>query len=227
MKSLHNCCIIPMLTLLLLVATSTWAATMYTGSLMSTQGELVSEWKTPNGPVSDVSLSWEVAYLDQQQLWSYTYLFSGGAPDISHGIIEVSENFSGLMINEGGNIDPGTSPFESGDPKIYNDSAQGNSNPNIPGDLFGIKFEDQASWTIITDRAPMWGDFYANGARTGYAYNSGFGMNTTASVGNGNAKTNSQAWALVPDTQVVPIPGAAWLLGIAVLGLFKMKNNKL
>ena len=216
-----------MLVAFLMTASSVWAATTFSGSLLSSQGELISDWKTPNGVASDVSLSWIVSYVDQEQLWEYAYTFVGSKPDISHGIIEVSDTFSGKPISEGGNIAPRTSTFESGDPTIYNGINQGNSNPSIPGDIFGIKFEDQTSWTILTDRTPMWGDFYANGGSTGYAYNSGFGVDTTAAIGNGNAYTNGKAWALVPDTNAVPLPGAIWLLGIGMLGLFNIKSKKL
>ena len=227
MKFLPKRFLIFLLTLLMMTATSVWAATIFNGSLLSTQGELISDWKTPSGEPSATSLSWRVSFLDSEQLWQYDYTFTGSKPDISHGIIEVSENFSGLRISEGGNIAQGTSPFESGDPKIYNDNAQGGSNPSIPGDLFGIKFENQASWTIVTNKTPMWGDFYANGASTGYAYNSGFSMDTLAEIGNGNAGADGYAWALVPDTtQVVPIPGALWLFGAGLFGFFRIRNKQ-
>ncbi len=226
MKSLCKGLIVPVLVAFLMTTTQVWAATIFSGSLLSTQGELISDWKTPSGEPSATSLAWRVSFLDQEQLWQYDYAFTGTKPDISHGIIEVSETFSGKSLSDGGNIAAGTTSFESGDPKIYNDSAQGSSNPSIPGDLFGIKFEDTANWTIVTDRAPMWGDFYANGASTGYTYNSGFGMDTTAAIASGNAENNGHAWALVPDTQVVPIPGAIWLFGIGVLGLLRIKDKK-
>ena len=227
MKSLPIRSCILVLTFCLAFCVSAGASTMYSGHLLSTQGELVSDWRTPNGSPSPTSLSWVVTYDDQSQLWEYAYTFTGNRPDISHGIIEVSTDFSGDPISQGGNIGQGTSSFEAGDPTTYNAQNQGGSNPGIPGDLFGLKFNSQSSWSIVTDKSPMWGDFYAKGASTGYSYNSGFGMDTAAAIGNGNAGTNDYAWALVPDTttQATPVPATIWLLGAGIIGIVGVKRR--
>ncbi|WP_462325166.1 VPLPA-CTERM sorting domain-containing protein [Desulfoplanes sp.] len=215
------------LALVLALCAPAGASTMYSGQLLSTEQELVSDWKTPNGPPSPTGVSWVVTYDGQNQLWEYAYTFTGNKPDISHAILEVSSGFSGDPIPLGGNIGQGTSDFVAGNPSTYNAQDQGASNPGIPGDVYGLKFEDQPTWSIVTDRAPMWGDFYAKGARTGYSFNSGFGKDTTAVIGNGNAKTGNHAWALVPDTatHVVPIPAGIWLLGTGLLCLFGRKRR--
>jgi hypothetical protein len=222
--SVHSCLLIPAFVMLFCLPVG--ASTMYSGQLLSTMGELVSDWKTPNGSPSPTTLSWTVSFDDQIQLWEYAYTFTGTKPDISHAILEVSSSFSGCPIHQGGNLGPGSSSFADCSPTIYNGHAQGHSNPGIPGDIYGLKFENQSSLTIVTDKSPMWGDFYAKGARTGYAYNSGFGMDTSSAIGNGNAGQDEYAWVLVPDTntQVTPLPAGIWLLGAGCVGLFGIKR---
>lgn len=222
--SLSSLLLVPVLVLAICLPAG--ASTMYSGHLFSTLGELVSDWKTPNGSPSSTTLSWTVSFDDQIQLWEYAYTFTGTKPDISHAILEVSSSFSGDPIDQGGNLGPGSSSCAGCSPTTYNAHDQGQSNYGIPGDIYGLKFENQSSWTIVTDKSPMWGDFYAKGAQTGYAYNSGFGMNTSAAIGNGNAGQGDHAWVLVPDTntQVTPIPAGIWLLGAGCIGLFGVKR---
>jgi hypothetical protein len=79
--------------------------------------------------------------------------------------------------------------------------------------MYGIKFEGiegDAPWTLtlLTDKAPMEGDFYAKGGEDSFAYNSGFGDREGAKI-------------LVPDTvtQRVPEAGALLLFGSGLFGL--------
>lgn len=190
-------------------------ATVFTGSIVSSidnnfnpTGTLIGleDWK------SGAQLSWSVDDQTYAGLWTYTYTFSAERKDISHGIIEVSDTFTSA------NIFAGTTGGYDG-PKTY--SGADPSNPGMPGAMWGIKWNDTATWTIVTDRAPMWGDFYAvdgkGGALGVLAYNSGYGAETTAAIGDGNAG----GWILTPDTQsgVIPEPGTFLLLGSGLLGI--------
>jgi hypothetical protein len=136
---------------------------------------------------------------------------------LSHLLLQLSDNFTAA------NFLDGTTGLAEG-PKLY--AAQGcedpGSNACLPVDLFGAKFLDSPTgngpytFTIITDREPMDGSFYANDGNCNttfpctegkvFAYNTGL--------------TNSEgAFIRVPDTEtvttreIVPSPAALLLLG--------------
>ena len=164
------------------------------------------------------SLSWNIVAVTGG--YQYSYLWTGSDKNLSHIILEVSSNtiagdFWGYTTNP-----------ESGDPKTYSPSDPGNSNPNLPGPIYGLKFEPGSdstsfSFSFISDRAPMWGNFYAkdgtddHGTVDVYAYNTGFTLTGVNSY-----------YAAVPDTlTVVPIPPAVWLMGTGLLGLIGIRRR--
>ena len=161
---------------LVLTAASARAATISidSGGLTVAGGGLIGG---PGG-WSDASLTYDVSFDDQSHSYFYNYTFDGIAPvkNISHVITQVSSNFTAAEIL--GGTTPGDGLADYG--------PQGNSNTGIPGTISGLKWTPTGtnvfSWTIETNRAPMWGNFYAkdgvhkvNGVNQPvYIYNSGF-----------------------------------------------------
>ncbi len=190
-----------------------------TGSLDSgTGGGLFATGPWAGG---DAELNWSVTQL-QNGNWRYTYTFAVEEKDISHMLIEISPTFTSANVKSGT-----TSGWQLG-----TWGTQGNSNPGIPSSLYGLKFGGDSEtevFTIVTDRAPMWGDFYAKDGRSGgydvYAYNTAFGGSTTASIYDRVA-----GMVLVPDTFTnVPEPAILPLFGAGMLllgGIPMLRDRK-
>jgi len=168
------------------------------GSVSTSDGSVIGggNWET------GVTLGWEISDAGDNYLYSYT--FQAPDPGLSHFILQTSGNFTVNNVLEISN-EYALNTFTPEDP--------GNSNPGLPGDLYGIKFEgftEGSPWTftLLSDKAPMEGDFYAKGGEDSFAYNSGFGEGEGAKI-------------LVPDTliQRVPEAGAMLLFGSGLLGL--------
>lgn len=123
--------------------------------------------------------------------WKYVYDFDVGSKAISHIIIELSANLGlcgtavttdCISYTSGGSV-----AFDT-----FSSTSNGNSNPQMPSPMYGIKFTPgsvtSATLVMITDRAPQWGDFYArdgvdnvqSGPNQGRwdvaAWNAGFGL---------------------------------------------------
>ncbi len=154
--------------------------------------------------VTGVSLGWSVTASEAGYLYSYEFV----APDpgLSHFELQLSGNFTESNILD---ISPPT--YELGT------FTTGPSNPGWPEgeSLYGIKFDDISgespfTLSLLSDRAPMEGDFYAKGGSDSFAYNSGFGERDGANI-------------LVPDTASgpapVPEPGTMVLVGSGLIGL--------
>jgi len=174
--------------------------------------------------------------------YTYSYTFTVPEKEISHFILQVSDTWDNWGVDESGFVE-GTlvaTPkeiFLSEDATNYGDSG---SNPGIPGNIHGLKFEvpkgvDYTTWewSFNSLREPVWGDFYAKdgtdqqGTIDVYAYNSGFEYEPYDWYDQNNNLYNYDYYGYIatPDTTMIPVPGAV-LLGIFGLGVAGIKLRK-
>lgn len=223
------------LTLCMFWVSQGWALPFsFSGSLTNTNGlSATASWN------QFAEFSWLVDNTTNDNLWTYQYHWKTNNKELSHIIIEVSSNFKDNNIYSGT-----TSPNILG-----TFGQQGNSNPGIPGDIYGLKFDlspasKDFSFTIVTDRAPMWGNVYAKDGKDGgadvYAYNIGF-LQTPPTFDLAGMPMgpifDGYAWVLVPDTfsngngtgQTDPIPEPSTILllgaGLAGLGIWHRRRK--
>jgi len=212
-------------------------ASDYTGANSTSADGMITAnggWNNVDHPVT---LSWRVS-LDS--VWHYEYVLTVpdgnlGGGGISHMLLETSESFTANNIWNlswsdtliGNNYGPGE---------------PGKSNPGIPGDLFGIKFDKVSeagevisfSVDFYSDRNPVWGDFYSKdgvqnvkGVKTdNTAWNAGFtSPDTDPSDDPDNGSIGSHL--LVPDTQTTRVPApAALALGALGVGITNWLRRK-
>lgn len=151
----------------LTVAAGTSAhAIMYTGSLTWSAGPASGLVASDGWADTSTVFSWRVqsdGTLDGYVVWRYTYTFTVPDKEISHVIIEVSPDFS---ANDVFNVNaPTGTKVEVGQ---FGPNGPGKANPNMPDTMQGIKFEKpggdfgtSVTISFMTQRAPVWGDFYA------------------------------------------------------------------
>ena len=204
--------------------------TEYTGSLSSTDGGIIAlgDW----GTLCDVDLSWNVSRGDTGP-WHYVYTWAltapdemvqGGCGEISHFIVEVSDTFTREDV-----VGTPTGNYVS---YYVDDWYSGPGNPDMPGDMHGLKFDDTwgltASFDFYTYRSPVWGDFYAkdgkaDGDQFNVAWNAGFNDPDP----DDEPDDGSIGWhILVPDTSEVPEPSAFAALALGLLPLAGLRRRR-
>lgn len=223
-----------------LALTETWTGTL---TWDTTEAQFVARDGWEN---TSTSLTWTVTWYDfDEPSWAgwylYEYEWSAQNKSSSHYIIEVSPEGDLPAFDEAtwndiadysdlGGEDPAAKLYVTG----------GADQPNMPDDLYGIKFDSpgepltETVW-FYSRRVPVWGDFYAkDGAEAGVvaeAWNAGFTKPDTdptdpiASLVDGpntafpngyylNPDGSKTLWThvAVPDsTYSTPEPGA-WIL---------------
>ncbi len=185
-------------------------------------------WVT-TGPVH---LEWSVnPDMGVPGLWNYSYRLTVPDGDISHFILECSND---LRVEEIVGLSGTFTDIEIND---FSAAGPGGSNPNIPGPIHGIKFDMVDTTTGIfsfkTFREPVWGDFYA---KNGTAHNDPDVFNTAWNAGfldpdptDPPSDGSINFHVLVPDTGLPVIPDAStlFLASLGALPLLAMRRKVL
>jgi hypothetical protein len=166
-----------------------------------------------------LEIGWNI--VEDNGIWTYIYTVNIARKDVSHFILEVTEDEASFNILEGTDMD-----IEG--PRTWSPNDPGNANPSLPNDIYGIKFDfggSPATYTLVTDRAPVYGLFYAKDGK-----DSGDDVVAWSNALNlSDYKTNLDLTAtdfiVRPDSMVVPIPGAVWILGSLLLGFLGFRRK--
>lgn len=229
------------------LATMPAYAVIYSGSLTSENGLTGTGFWANNAEITWLVKDVGVTTLNNEQvmLWNYSYTLTVEGKDISHTIIEVSDNFSDINILGGVSTDP-TVHLDSFSLDNYSSTAQGGSNPGMPDSIRGIKVDVSGdtkilTWSFNSNIAPVWGDFYAKDGKTDqkdvYLHNTGLTSNDT------DPTTPVDPFAIgyievtdhivVPDSVAlleeegpsIPEPGTAILGALGLLLILRRRKN--
>jgi len=175
---------------------------------------------------SAITIAWNITQVGQNFNYKYTLSnYSGQGAGLSHIIFELSTNCltgdTKALADAGCLVNPKLNDVTALT-AVYDTYTGGGGNPGLTGSLVGVKFntpggvQNSAMISFTSNRAPVWGDFYAKGGGNpaNYAYNVGHDNHNSMNINDFIAR---------PDTTVVvvPEPGSLALLGagIGVLAL--------
>lgn len=161
---------------------------------------------TINWAFGDFIISWDIT--SDNGLWTYEYNIMMDNPGISHFILEITEDDDPFLIA------PGSDDFE--DIKEWDKSG----GKDLPNPLYGGKFDfgadDEITYTLITDRDPVYGVFFAKGGQD-TAWSDALSFANYKE----NESLTTTSFIVRPNGVRIPVsePATMLLLGAGLIGL--------
>jgi len=218
---------VAMVAVVLLTGTTVLADVTYHGQLASTPDDGTGIWVNDPGGDEEwfpAEIEWWVNETEAG-FYHYQYEVRVYHGDVSHFILETSEPLPGGDIWD--------IKGDYGEAFVGEWFYPGPGNPDMPGDLYGTKFEDAWGTTFTVEftsnRLPVWGDFYAKDGQAGgeglnQFWNSGFLLDDPLlPASNGSIDGH----LLRPDSRIPePSTMAMLALGLMTLGMAARRRRQ-
>jgi hypothetical protein len=213
-----------LLTALLLLVPAVARAEIYTDTLSYPSGlDGQGDWAAPTSSITYTVYENEIP---GPNTWHYKYeLNVATSPGLSHLIIEVSDGWTEEHDLLNLSVTGGTIT----DVEVDDFGTQGTSNPGIPEEMHGVKFEVTAGTSLIIEfdspRVPVWGDSHAKGGQLGL-WNKGFtSPDVDPTMPAPPQPTSAGHHLLVPDTKI-PEPATMVTLGLGTVLMGVLRRRR-